>query len=209
MDPTWLFALLVLGIIVVPGMDMAFVLSSALASGRRAGLAAVAGLVAGGMAHVVMGTLGVGLLFQLLPGAFNLVLAAGAAYVAWLGWGLWRSPATLAEARGPAGWSWRRTFLRAAATCLLNPKAYLFMVAVFPQFMRPEQGSLAAQAFLLGAIIAVTQAAVYGVVALGADGLRRTVLHREGAQRALGKGVALLLMATAAWTVAHAWLAAA
>jgi threonine/homoserine/homoserine lactone efflux protein len=205
MDPLWLFALLVFGIIVVPGMDMAFVLSSALASGRRAGLAAVAGIVAGGMAHVVMGTLGVGLLLQLVPGAFNLVLAAGAAYVAWLGWGLWRSPATLAEPAAAAPPSWRRTFLQAVATCLLNPKAYLFMVAVFPQFMRPERGSLAAQAVVLGAIICVTQALVYGAVAFGADGLRRTVLHRHEAQVRLARGVAALLIGTAVWTAVHAW----
>ena len=41
MDPhLCLFALFVFGIVVVPGMDMAFVLSSALVDGRRAGLAA-------------------------------------------------------------------------------------------------------------------------------------------------------------------------
>ena len=37
MDPLWLFALFVFGIIVVPGMDMAYVLSSSLVDGRRAG----------------------------------------------------------------------------------------------------------------------------------------------------------------------------
>ncbi|HET6827406.1 MAG TPA: LysE family transporter, partial [Ramlibacter sp.] len=92
MEHLWLFALFVFGIIVVPGMDMAFVLSSALADGRRAGLAAVAGIVAGGMVHVAMGALGVGLVLQVFPAAFNAVLVAGALYVAWMGWGLWRRP---------------------------------------------------------------------------------------------------------------------
>jgi len=45
----WLFFLMVLGIIVLPGLDMAFVLASSLTSGHRAGLVAVAGIVAGGM----------------------------------------------------------------------------------------------------------------------------------------------------------------
>ena len=62
METLWLFALLVFGIIAVPGMDMAFVLSSALADGRRGGFAALAGIVTGGFAHVLMGALGVGLL---------------------------------------------------------------------------------------------------------------------------------------------------
>ncbi|MDB5755438.1 MAG: Lysine exporter protein [Massilia sp.] len=52
----WLF-LVVLGVIVLPGLDMAFVLVSALAGGRSGGLAAVTGVVAGGICHVVMGAL--------------------------------------------------------------------------------------------------------------------------------------------------------
>ena len=40
--------------------------------------------------------------------------------------------------------------MSALATCLLNPKAYIFMLAVFPQFIRPDLGSLAAQAVALG-----------------------------------------------------------
>jgi len=203
MDALFVFALLAFGIMVVPGMDMAFVLSSALAHGRRAGFAAVAGMVSGGAVHVLMGTLGVGLLLQLFPAAFHAVLVAGAAYVAWIGWALWRSPATLGEAAVEA--STQRTFLRAITTCLLNPKAYLFMVAVFPQFIRPERGSLLLQAVVLGAIIATAQALVYGAVALGASGLHARLARRPNAQVALGRGVAALLILTATWTLAEAW----
>lgn len=48
-------------------------------------------------------------------------------------------------------------------TCLLNPKAYLFMFAVFPQFLRPEAGGIWLQATILGTIIAATQFSVYVV----------------------------------------------
>ncbi|MEZ0307134.1 MAG: LysE family translocator, partial [Ramlibacter sp.] len=61
----WLFFLMVFGIIVLPGMDMAFVLASSLKGGRRAGLLAVAGIVAGGVCHVAGSALGIGLLLQL------------------------------------------------------------------------------------------------------------------------------------------------
>lgn len=205
MEALWLFALLAFGIMVVPGMDMAFVLSSALAHGRRAGLAAVAGMVAGGAAHVVMGTLGVGLVLQVFPAAFNAVLVTGAAYVGWMGWSLWRAPATFggATASTPAGFA--PTFLRAVATCLLNPKAYLFMVAVFPQFLRPDQGPVLPQAIVLGAIIATAQALVYAGVAVGASGLRSTLARSASAQVLLSRGVAALLMAIAAWSLLQAW----
>ena len=205
MDALWLFALLVFGIIALPGMDMAFVLSSTLADGRRGGFAALAGIVVGGMAHVAMGTLGIGLLLQTFPAAFNALLVSGALYVAWIGWNLWRQPGALGEVDAGASRSPRQTFVRALATCLLNPKAYVFTVAVFPQFMHPERGSLLAQALAMSAIIMATQVAVYGGVALGAAGLRRRLVHSADGQVLLGRGVALLLVATAVWALWHSW----
>jgi threonine/homoserine/homoserine lactone efflux protein len=207
MDPLWLFALFVFGIIFVPGMDMAFVLSSALVDGRRAGLAAVGGMVAGGMVHVAMSSLGIGLLLQVVPAAFNAMLVAGALYVGWMGWMLWRHPATLGEVREGVRRSLGQTFGRALLTCLLNPKAYVFMLAVFPQFMRPDRGPLLQQALVLGAIIAVTQALVYGAVALGASGLRAGLAGSLKRQELLARAVAVLLMGTAAWTLAQGWSA--
>ena len=207
MDHLWLFALFVFGIIVLPGMDMAFVLASSLVDGRRAGLAAVAGMVAGGAVHTLMGALGVGLLLRLVPGAFNTVLAAGALYVAWMGVALWRSPATLAQVGEQPSRAPLSTFARALATCLLNPKAYLFMVAVFPQFVRPAQGGVAGQVVARGAIIVLTQALVYGAVALGAAGLRARLQSSQAAQARIARGVALLLLGTSAWALGTGWMA--
>ena len=67
----WLFFCFVFGIIIVPGMDMAFVLANALTSGRRLGLYATAGVVAGGVVHVVVGALGVGAVLKLFPSSSN------------------------------------------------------------------------------------------------------------------------------------------
>ena len=205
MEALWLFAALAFGIVILPGMDMAYVLASALSRGRSAGFAAVAGMVTGGAAHVVMGTLGVGLVLQLFPAAFNAVLVAGAAYVGWMGWSLWRSPATFGGATASTPNGLAPTFLRATATCLLNPKAYLFMVAVFPQFLRPDQGPVVPQAIVLGAIIATAQALVYGGVAVSAAGLRAKLAGSDSAQVVLSRGVAALLMAIAAWSLLQAW----
>lgn len=205
MDPLWLFALFVFGIIVLPGMDMAYVLATSLVDGRRAGLAAVAGMVAGGAVHTLMGALGVGLLLQLVPAAFNLVLAAGALYVAWMGVALWRSPATLAQVQSQPSRPLRQVFARAVATCLLNPKAYVFMVAVFPQFVRPALGNVTGQIVAMGAIVAVTQALVYGAVALAAGAVRQRLQSSLATQARVARGVALLLLGTSAWAVGTGW----
>jgi threonine/homoserine/homoserine lactone efflux protein len=202
----WLFFLMVLGIIVLPGMDMAFVLASALRGGRRAGLLAVAGIVAGGAVHVAASALGIGLLLQIVPGLFNAILLAGAAYIAWIGISLLRGASAagaLPKARS-AGTPWA-TFRQAVITCLLNPKAYLFMFAVFPQFFRPELGGVWAQALALGIIIALTQAGVYGAIALAAAGAGAGLGSRPKLQVFMVRAAGAMLMLGAAWTAMEGW----
>ena len=141
----WLYFVMVAGIILLPGMDMAFVMASALVDGRRGGMAAVAGIVLGGVIHLLMGATGVALVLLSAPGLFNALLLAGALYVGWMGVSLLRGASALAEVRTAASRTSSATFGRAALTCLLNPKAYVFMLAVFPQFLRVEYGSLLTQ----------------------------------------------------------------
>lgn len=201
----WLFFLMVLGIIVLPGMDMAFVMASSLTGGRRSGLFAVSGIVAGGMCHVVAGVLGLGLLLQLVPGMLHVMLLAGSAYIAWIGWSLIQSTSVLGDLPAVHSHSPWRTFRQAALTCLLNPKAYLFMLAIFPQFLRLEYGSLWLQAIALGLIIALTQTGVYGSLALAAGGTHRWLASRPTASIALARAVGAMLMLSAAFTAWQGW----
>ena len=202
----WLFFLMVFGIIVLPGMDMAFVLASSLKGGRSAGMLAVGGIIVGGMVHVAASALGIGLLLQVVPGLFNLILLAGAAYIAWIGVSLMRSASlagALPQARS-AGTPWA-TFRQAVLTCLLNPKAYLFMFAVFPQFLRPQQGGVWAQAAVLGIIISLTQAAVYGSVALAASGAASSLEGRPKLQVLVVRAAGAMLVAGAVLTGIEGW----
>ncbi len=204
-----LYFALVAGVILLPGMDMAFVLASALARGRRAGMVAVAGIMTGGAVHLALGALGAGLLLLSAPGLYNAVLLAGALYMAWLGTSLWRSADSLGLPAGSTEAAPSRgdgaTFGAALATCLLNPKAYVFMLAVFPQFLRPGQGPVVTQALVLGAITAATQAGVYGSVALAASRMRAALQAHPQAPRRLARAVGLLLVAAAACTLWQGW----
>jgi threonine/homoserine/homoserine lactone efflux protein len=201
----WLFFVLVFGIIVMPGMDMAYVMASSLVGGRKAGLFAVAGIVLGGTLHVLMGVLGVGILLKTFPQAFNIMLLAGSFYIAWIGWSLFRGATALDEVTEGAPKTLTATFTGAFLTCLLNPKAYVFMLAIFPQFIRKEYGTMAAQAFALGSIIAVTQFAVYGAMVLGAAGIRRWLRSNKAGQVRLAKFIGVILMAAALWTGWQGW----
>ena len=200
----WLYFLVVFGVVILPGMDMAFVLGSALVGGRRAGLAAVAGIVTGGFCHVAMGALGIATLLAVAPAAFNVMLLAGAAYVAWIGLSLLRSGTALSAAAGTAS-SPGKCYRQAVATSLLNPKAYVFMLAVFPQFLRPAEGSIAAQAVALSAITAATQAGVYGGLALAAARTRSWLEARPARGARVGRAVGVVLVLAAILTGVQGW----
>jgi threonine/homoserine/homoserine lactone efflux protein len=201
----WLFFVLVFGVVLLPGLDMAFVLASSLVGGRKAGLSAVAGIMAGGACHVAVGATGIAVVLTVWPAAFNALLWGGALYVAWMGISLFRSGAAftaapLTERQSPAA-----TFRRGALTNLLNPKAYLFMLAVFPQFLRPEYGPIWLQALVLGAIIALTQGAVYGAIALVAGQARGWLESSPAASTTAARLVGGLMVLAAVVTAFEGW----
>ncbi|MCK8780486.1 LysE family translocator [Rhizobium sp. NTR19] len=193
----WLFFTLLFGIIVVPGMDMIFVLANSLTRGRAAGLAATAGIMAGGLVHSLYGALGVGLLAHLMPVLFRPLLVVGALYMAWIGFSLLRSSITVDHV-GPAQTrSHRDAFRRGMVTCLINPKAYLFMLAVYPQFLRPEFGALARQATVMAGMTAATQLLVYGGLAVAAGRARELLVGNSTATIWVGRTAGLLLILVA------------
>lgn len=92
------------------------------------------------MVHSLYGALGVGMLAARMPSLFLPLLVAGAAYMVWIGVGLMRSAITVNGDEAQASASVRKAFWRAVLTCLSNPKAYLFMMAIYPQFLKPDYG---------------------------------------------------------------------
>lgn len=202
----WLFATLLFGIIVVPGMDMIFVLANALSRGRRAGLAATAGIMAGGLVHSLYGAIGVGLLATLMPLLFRPLLIAGALYMAWIGVTLMRSAIVVSDVGAADTGSDRDAFRRGALTCLMNPKAYLFMLAIYPQFLRPEFGPLGPQAAVMAVMTAATQLLIYGGLALAAGRVRTLIIGNDRATVWIGRGSGLLLLAVSLATLWEALL---
>lgn len=205
MENLSLFLILLFGIIIVPGMDMVFVLASSLTGGRPSGLAATAGIVAGGVVHTLYAALGVGLLIELVPSLFNTLLLAGALYIAWIGMQLVRSSITIGGVGTLDEVPLWVSFRRGAMTCLLNPKAYLFMLAVYPQFLKPEFGPVWSQAAVMAVMIAATQLAIYGGLAIAAGKSRDWLVESPQATAILGRSVGALLIAVAALTLWQGW----
>ena len=120
---------------------MLLIASRSMSQGRGAGFATLAGIQVGTYCHALAAALGLSQLFLVVPVAYDIVRYAGAAYLLWLAWKTFRSDGTLFAPTGglrhfPLGTMFRQGLL----TNLLNPKMALFVLALFPQFVRPEAG---------------------------------------------------------------------
>jgi threonine/homoserine/homoserine lactone efflux protein len=197
----WIYFLAVLAVILLPGMDMAYVMASSLSGGRRGAISSVMGIASGGAIHVVVGATGVAALMVLFPPLFRVMLLLGTLYLLWIGWSIWCSAdaGSSHEVMAPA--TSGAVYWRAVTTCLLNPKAYAFMFALFPAFVRSDTRSLVAQTLALGLITVGTQIVVYGTVATLAVRIRTAIQERQSLiSRAMGG----TLMVTALLTAAQA-----
>jgi len=202
----WLFFILLFGIIIVPGMDMLFVLTNALTGGRRAGLTATSGIMMGGTAHTIIGAVGVGIILKLAPSLITVLLFVGAVYMLWIGVTLIRSSITVSKVDGRSARSLWTAFRQGAITCLLNPKAYLFTLAVYPQFFKPQYGPIWSQAMIIGIMTVLTQFGVYGGLALLAGQSRDFLLTNPRATIAIGRSAGLVFIMVAALTAWHGWM---
>jgi homoserine/homoserine lactone efflux protein len=123
-----------------PGPGVVLTLTNAVRYGRLSTLAGILGLVFGALLIATLSATGLGVILATSALAFTVTKLLGAAYLVYLGVRTWRAPAfrfeeKAAEADGGAG----RRFVEAISIQLTNPKALVFFLSVFPQFI--DRGS--------------------------------------------------------------------
>lgn len=197
----WLTAML---LVMVPGADWAFVISSGLRG--HSPFPAVAGLAAGYAGVVAVVAAGLGLLVARSPVLLTAITVAGGAYLIWHGAGTFAraarpgsqaagpaqaSPGRAAAAqRGPA----RAVLVRGIGVSALNPKGLLLLLALLPQFTSPHWAwPLTAQLGFLGTVFVLTVAAFYLCLGFLAQ---RVLLTRPAAARAVTRcsGAAMIVI---------------
>ena len=131
------FTLTAFALIVVPGPSVLFTVSRALALGRMAGVATVAGNTVGVYVQVVAVAFGIGALVERSVMVFTIVKLGGAAYLIFLGVQAIRHRQKLAEMLGSRieNKSVARVMADGFVVGIGNPKAIVFFAAVLPQFV--------------------------------------------------------------------------
>ncbi|MET7286012.1 leucine efflux protein LeuE [Streptomyces sp. NPDC005573] len=194
--PTYLAGLVL--IVLLPGPNSLYVLSVAARRGVRAGYTAAAGVWCGDTVLMTLSAAGVASLLQGNAVLFGIVKYAGAAYLTWLAIGMLRSALRMwrtrreqgaADASPAAAADGERPFRKALVVSLFNPKAILFFVAFFVQFVDPGYAHPALSFVVLGAFAQLASflylsALIFGGTRLAAAFRRRRRLSATAASAA-------------------------
>ncbi len=157
----WTYVVGAFGIILLPGPNSLFVLSVATARGVKAGFQGALGVFLGDTVLLVLVALGAAGLLRTTPALFMVVKYAGAAYLGWVGVQLllaalqkWRGADDSAGSTVPVVPAHlAKPFQRALLVSLLNPKAILFLLSFFVQFIDPNYATPAVPFLILSAIV--------------------------------------------------------
>jgi leucine efflux protein len=196
----WTYVLGAFFIILLPGPNSLYVLATAAQRGVRQGYRGAAGVFIGDTVLMVLAAAGVASLLKSTPILFNVVKYAGAAYLAWIGfqmlrgaWRSWRGPASAAAAPAP-----ERTeedpFRKALVISLMNPKAILFFISFFIQFVDPAYGTPALSFLILGAICQLFSVLYLSALIFGGTFLAGQFRARRKLSAGLSTGVGMLFL---------------
>ncbi|MET7516120.1 leucine efflux protein LeuE [Streptomyces sp. NPDC005480] len=196
--PTYLAGLVL--IVLLPGPNSLYVLSVAARKGIRTGYAAAAGVFTGDTVLMTLAALGAASVLQTTPLLFLVVKYAGAGYLTWMAIGMIRSARALWKQRGePAvetgtetvsGSGDEHPYRRALIVSLFNPKAILFLISFFVQFVDPGYAYPALSFLVLGGLLQILSFLYLSTLIFGgtrlADAFRRRKRLSAGATTAAG-----------------------
>ncbi|QDL92467.1 LysE family translocator [Paroceanicella profunda] len=189
------FALAYLAVLIVPGPGVTALVSRVLVRGPRGTPAFIGGFLTGALCWLTLAVTGLAALAAALGPVFTVVRWAGAAYLLWLAWKLWRAaPGLRSAAPAPAERGWR-LFLTGLSINLGNPKAMVFFLALLPSVVDVEAITLAGYAEL-ALTVALALTAVMGGYALLAARARR-LFTTPRAARAVNRGSSVAMAGAA------------
>lgn len=180
-------------IVLIPGPNSLYVMTTASRQGHRAGFASAFGVFCGDALLMLMTAMGAATLLQANAVVFTLLQVFGAGYLMYLGvglsreaWSVWQA-GHLEKSEQPV-LDKRHPFKRALVISLLNPKAILFFVSFFIQFVSPDYAYPALSFLILAAIVQLVSVLYLTVLIYGGIGLSK-MFAQHVTLSAMGNGL--------------------
>jgi threonine/homoserine/homoserine lactone efflux protein len=163
-----------------PGPDMMLIVSNGVGRGTGAALKTVFGIFLGGAVQAPLLALGTVSLIATYEHAFDILRAAGAAYLSYLAYRSFRNVFANKNVQMKARTNAESNpILEGFVTNISNPKVLLFLFAFIPQFTTPENGRLGLQLLILLTILKLNGLFINGSVALLSGKIKNRLAHRN------------------------------
>ncbi|TCI84523.1 LysE family translocator [Tenacibaculum sp. M341] len=148
-----LFGLAALLMVLSPGPNMIYLISRSLSQGKNAGIISLFGVMCGFLFHILMVSFGLTAIFFAIPYAFIVVKFLGVGYLLYLAYNSVKLDNKIFDTnKNLKSDNALKLFNIGLMTNVLNPKMAVFYLSFFPQFIKPENGSILNQSFQLGAL---------------------------------------------------------
>ncbi|MEL5901597.1 LysE family translocator [Elizabethkingia anophelis] len=141
-------------LVISPGPNMIYLISRTITQGRKAGLTSLAGVICGFLFHIVMVSFGLTAVLFAVPYAYVVLKTLGTVYLLYLAYQAIKpnSKNIFEVDRNISIDRPRKLFTVGFLTNVLNPKVAVFYLSFFPQFIKPQYGSIFTQSLELGII---------------------------------------------------------
>ena len=158
--------------VLTPGPNMIYLISRSISQGRKAGVISLFGVIAGFLVHMLAAAVGLTALFLAVPLAYEVLKWTGALYLLWLAWQAIRPGAgSPFETKNLSFDPPSKLFLMGLLTDVLNPKIAVVYLAILPQFISSQHGSVFLQSIELGLTQITVSFSVNLFIALSAAGI--------------------------------------
>ncbi|MBV8324971.1 LysE family translocator [Chryseobacterium sp.] len=164
------FILAAFVLVISPGPNMIYLISKSITQGKKSGFISLTGVVCGFLFHIIMVSFGLTAVLLAVPVAYTLLKTAGTVYLLYLAYQAVKPKSrNVFEVdknnthQGPG-----KLFSIGFLTNVLNPKVAVFYVSFFPQFIKPEYGSVLMQSLELGIIQVIISFSINFLIVLTA-----------------------------------------
>lgn len=189
------FLITSLVVVISPGPGALLTVAAGLSGGARAAAVTALGCTLGIVPHLLAAVTGLAALLHASATAFDVLRYAGVAYLLYMGWATWRSPAALeVRADAPARSTGGR-IAEAMLVNLLNPKLSLFFLTFLPQFIAPGEAQPAERMAQLSLVFMAMTLVVFLGYGVFAARFRDQVLQRPSVLVWLRRGFAAAFVA--------------
>ncbi|GLT17150.1 amino acid transporter LysE [Vibrio zhanjiangensis] len=130
-----LYVSLAAATICLPGPAVMLTLNNSVQKGRKKALCGILGIATAILCISAISATGLGIVLAQSAFAFSVIKFVGAVYLLYLGIRMWRSKVSDEVDIGSASDSIFRCFAEGFLVSISNPKAIVFFVSVFPQFI--------------------------------------------------------------------------